>query len=222
MRVLLPKLREVIRAVNVAHPWDEQVAVSTVAKAICEQGVVHELVRIPAKIDLSRLVGQYSQHVSDDGVKTGAILHKEFPINDPFSDPDYPEIRFGLVKEMMHAFDSEEEKTKQHQAVVDLTEALLAKELLHSFSADHYADRRAVFGAIELLIRFELRALLLGGSLTLRQCKSSGDWTKVGQRFGVPHWVANIAFNERYNDYIRTLRDEARIPLHDFFPNKGS
>lgn len=199
----------------------KRVEIETIVAAIKAQGVVDEIIRLPTNIDIGVLVGKYAETISQDGRRTGIIVHKSYDESSPLSEPSYPEIRFCIVKEMLHAFDSEEEKTKTHQVVVDLMEQLLDKEMFDGKRADYHADKRAVFGAIELLVRYEIRSLSME-NLTVVKCRQTGDWTPIANMFLVPLWVAEWAFNKKYNDYIKRQREAARLPFFDFYEHRGN
>ncbi|MEQ1648437.1 MAG: hypothetical protein ABL898_07620 [Hyphomicrobiaceae bacterium] len=193
----------------------------TIADAIQTHEPINEIIRLPCDIDTEIIVGKYAEVISESGSRVGIIVHRKYDENDPFRDPLYPMIRFGIAKEMMHVFDSEQEKTRQHQVAVDLMESLLDKELWDGKRPDYFADKRAIYGAIELLVRFEIRVVMANG-LIVTQARSTNDWSYVGKQFRVPDWVAAIAFNQHYIEYIKSHRESAKIVDHDFYVTCGN
>ncbi len=130
MHLLLPRLRQVLEFVNRHHSPTEAVELETINKAILSTGAVDEIVRFPVQsLNMDDLCANFTSATSTEGRKTAIITHLAYDEADPLSDPKYPEIRFAITKEMIHVFDSEEEKTRAHEAVVDLMERLVSREL---------------------------------------------------------------------------------------------
>jgi len=197
MRVLLPRIHAVLRAVHRTEAIYRPVKIDTILSAIKETGVIKEIFLIPS--DLLTDVLQAKIIVKQlDGARIANIYYAK--------DAPKPEQRFAIAKETVHIFDEQNEKTVADKNLEKLLDDLCVNGS-DLQTPEIVAENRARLGAIELLVPYEARMVLKGSWIAAKY-----DIKTIADAYGVPERVMRRAINDSYNEQIKAARKECGLP----------
>ena len=197
MRALLTRVNNVLRAVHETTPVYRPVKIDTILAAVCQCGIVGKIDLIESDMDPQVLLAQLIQR-KVDGISIAEIYYSKHA--------DKPTQRVCIAKEVIHIFDVDDEKTTI-QSVERLLEDLTVDGLLFT-NPQMKSEKRAIFGAIELLISYEARAVLRGSWVEARY-----DHKTLAAAFVVPETIMKLALSDGYHEEIEKIRAELDLKM---------
>jgi hypothetical protein len=112
------------------------------------------------------------------------------------------QYRYTVVKELVHIFDSDSDKTSPSAVRAELLEGLVTLDLNRTGASAEYF---AIFGAIELLVPYPQRKIT-NDSLIVNTARATDDYDKLASQFGIPTAYMKLAYSDAYLELIKELR----------------
>lgn len=120
--------------------------------------------------------------------------------------------RLIAAKELVHVLDTKKMRTPPNQLAENIIDQLINNSY-HS-NIQSWADGTALLWAVELLIRFQHRVLLIRmPHSAIKTAQASNDWTYIARQYGIPAGAAEVAFSDSRMDAMRAVREKAGLPV---------
>lgn len=197
MRALLSRVNNVLRVVHGTSPVYRPVKIDTILAAVAECGIVGKINLIESDMDPQILLAQLVQK-RVGGIAVADIYYSKHA--------DKPTQRTCIAKEVIHVFDADDEKTTI-PSVERLLDDLTVDGRLFT-SPQMKSERRAIFGAIELLVPYEARVVLRGSWVEARY-----DHKTLAAAFVVPESIMKLALSDGYHEEIEKIRKELDLKM---------